>query len=426
MTIAAVRAQARRYARVSSTQASDAQVNLLMQDSIDEMANDVDGFPTEAYLSIAAKFDTKTNYAVRVTTTGGDDAMAATDVLITGTARTGTTGTVVASDFQATLRSAIGNLITCTWANFAFTIDTLDATTITFDAPTDVAYVDARDLLGLPASPTLSDFSFTGNFPQDCTMEATIPSDAFKVERVEWDYNLLDELPPSHFMSPEASGDPAYYRVRGREIRLTPSPLRQKSFHIEYRGAPAALVFQGYQECGLSDKAETSATGLSNTTTYYYKVNINGAGVTEYSILTAANTTFSAVMALLNTANTGYATWSLVGGDLRLTSDAVAGASTIAVTAGTSGTDLLTTMSITMETAVAGDLNMPSEIPSTFIQAIPHLTASKLMEETQEKMSDKEYMKYYQLVNKYKSDYGNRNTTVNVGAGGGRFPRVSI
>ena len=196
-------------------------------------------------------------------------------------------------------------------------------------------------------------------------------------------------------------------------------------FHIEYRGAPAATVFQGYQECGLSDKAETSATGLSTTTQYYYKININGAGVTEYDITTAASATFSAVIALLNAENTG-ATWALVGGNLRLTSDAVAGASTIAVTAGTTGTDLLTTMSITMETAVAGDLAIPTEIPGTFQQYIPHLVASKLLEETHEQMSDKEYMKYLQGVNKYKSDYHRRNTQIALGYPVARLPKVSM
>ena len=317
MTIAAALEQARRYARVSSTQASDSQVQLLMQDAIDELANDVDGFPTEAYLSIAAKFDVPVNYAIRITIAGTGDTLAATDVLVSASALTGATGTAVATAFTTAINTATGGAgATVTWANFYFTVAVTSATSITFAAPTTTTYVDARNLLGL--SGTTAAASVTGVFPQDCTMEATIPSTAFKIERVEWDGHPLYELPASYFMSPESQGDPQYYRVRGREIRLSPSPTRQESFHIEYRGAPAALSF----------------------------------GV---------------------------------------------------------------------------DTNLPTEIPGTFQQAIPHLVASKLLEETQEKMSDKEYMKYLQLVNKYKSDYGNRNTQVLVGPrSGSRFPRVSI
>ena len=425
MLIDDARTQARRYARVSSTQSSDAQLNMLMQDALDEMATDVGGFPTESYLSIAAKFDTKTNYAIRITTTGGDDAMEATDVLITGTDRTGATGDTVALDFQTTLRVAIGNLIEVTWSNFYFTVDTLDATSITFEAPTTTTYVDARDLLGLTGTPTLTDYSFDGNFPEDCTMETTLPTDAIKVERVEWDQNVLGALPRGYFMSPETSGDPRYYNLRGRELRLLPSPTRQELLHIEYKGSPTAINFQGYQECGLSDKAETSATGLDTTTQYYYKININGAGVTEYDITTAASATFSAVIALLNAENTG-ATWALVGGDLRLTSDAVAGASTIAVTAGTTGTDLLTTMSITMETAVAGDTSLPTEIPGIYQQYVPRLVASKLLDETHEKMANYNYGKYLQGVNKYKADYAARDTQIMVGRSIYRLPKVSM
>jgi len=425
MLIDDARTQARRYARVSSTQSSDAQLNMLMQDALDEMATDVGGFPTESYLSIAAKFDTKTNYAIRITTTGGGDAMAATDVLITGTDRTGATGDTVALDFQTTLRVAIGNLIEVTWSNFYFTVDTLDATSITFEAPTTTTYVDARDLLGLTGTPTLTDYSFDGNFPEDCTMETTLPTDAIKVERVEWDQNVLGALPRGYFMSPETSGDPRYYNLRGRELRLLPSPTRQELLHIEYKGSPTAINFQGYQECGLSDKAETSATGLDTTTQYYYKININGAGVTEYDITTAASATFSAVIALLNAENTG-ATWALVGGDLRLTSDAVAGASTIAVTAGTTGTDLLTTMSITMETAVAGDTSLPTEIPGIYQQYVPRLVASKLLDETHEKMANYNYGKYLQGVNKYKADYAARDTQIMVGRSIYRLPKVSM
>ena len=423
MLIDDARTQARRYSRVSSTQSSDAQLNLLMQDALDEFATDVGGFPTEEYLSIEARFDTKTNYAIRITTTGGGDAMAATDVVITGTARANTTGTIVASDFQTTLQAAIGNSATVTWSNFYFTIDTLDATSITLEAPTTTTYVDARELLGLPGSPTLSDFSFDGNFPEDCTMEATLPSDAIKVERVEWDQNELWPLPRHYFMSPETSGDPRYFSLRGRELRLRPSPTTQELFHIEYKGSTTALNFSGYQESTLSGESDESATGLSTTTAYDYKIAINGSAIATYTITTASDVTFSAVITLMNAQNTG-ATWSLVGGDLRCTSDAVSGVSSIGVTAGTVNTDLLVTMSMTMETAVDGDTSLPTEIPGIYQQYVPRLVASKLLDETHEKLANYQYGKYLQGVNKYKSDYAARDTEVRVDRYLYRLPRV--
>ena len=111
----------------------------------------------------------------------------------------------------------------------------------------------------------------------------------------------------------------------------------------------------GYQECGLSAKTGTTETGLAGTTQYYVKVNIDDAGVVEFDFTTAADTTFAGVIALLDAAVTGTA-WSIVSGDLRCSSNAVGAASTIAVTAGTTGTDFLVTLTgyTTMDSAVAG------------------------------------------------------------------------
>lgn len=427
MLIDDARTQARRYARVSSTQSSDAQLNKLMQDSIDEFATDVDGFPMEEYLSIGAKFDTKTNFAIRITITGGTNALAATDVALTTTARTGTTGTIVASDFQATLRTAIGGGANATvvWANFAFTVDTIDGTAITFAAPTTVTNVDARDLLGLDGTTTEAGADVTGAFPQDCTMEATIPSAALTVEQVEWDQNKLMELPRGYFISPEVSGSPAYYNVRGREIRVLPSPTTQELFHIEYRGAPTATVFQGYQELGLTGVSDESSSGLS-AQAYKVGLSINGATSADITTTIGADDTWAAVIILLNAQTTG-ATWAVVGGDIRLTSDAVTGVSSIAIVEGqTAGMLAGITGFTAVDTAVAGDTALPTEIPGTFHQYIPHLVASKLLEETHEKMSDKEYMKYLQGVNKYKSDYHRRNTQIALGYPVARLPKVSM
>jgi hypothetical protein len=121
-------------------------------------------------------------------------------------------------------------------------------------------------------------------------------------------------------------------------------------------------VGSGYQELGLSDITEATETGLSPTSVYFYKVNLNGAGVVEYYITTTTvAVTFTQLVALLNTSRkesddslmTGM-TWSLTGGDLRLTSDSALDTASIAITAGTTGTDLLASLTgfTSVDTAV--------------------------------------------------------------------------
>lgn len=116
----------------------------------------------------------------------------------------------------------------------------------------------------------------------------------------------------------------------------------------------------GYQECGLADKTLTTETGLATTTQYYFKVNVDGAGVVEEDFTTASDTTYAAVIALIDATIAAGATSGLTGtGDLRFTSDSTGTSSTIALSAGTTGTDLFATLTgfTAFNTAVAGSLN---------------------------------------------------------------------
>ncbi|GAG66922.1 unnamed protein product [marine sediment metagenome] len=117
----------------------------------------------------------------------------------------------------------------------------------------------------------------------------------------------------------------------------------------------------GYQECGLADKTGGTASGLAGETRYYYKINLNGAGVVEYDITTGATATFDEIIALMNAENTG-ATWEIVGGDLRCWSSMLASASTIALSAGTTGTNLFATLTnfTDFDAAVAGVILKPT------------------------------------------------------------------
>lgn len=129
----------------------------------------------------------------------------------------------------------------------------------------------------------------------------------------------------------------------------------QKSTTIAAAGtvevAPAGG--KGYQEFGLTGKADATESGLSGATDYYLTVALNGGVATEYSITTVATTTFTGINALLNAAITG-ATFAIINGDLRCTSNSTGAGSAVAITAGTTGTDLLATLTgfTAMDTAV--------------------------------------------------------------------------
>ncbi len=119
-------------------------------------------------------------------------------------------------------------------------------------------------------------------------------------------------------------------------------------------------IENGYQECGLSGKTLTTETGLANTTQYYFKINVDGAGVVEEDFTTASDTTYEAVIDLINATIAAGATAGLTGlGDLRFTSDLAGSSSSIALSAGTTGTDLFATLTgfTAFNTAVAGSLN---------------------------------------------------------------------
>jgi hypothetical protein len=430
MTLAALRSQARRYARVDTTAADDDQVNLLIQDSVDKFARDVGGFPEDVNLAIAAAFDTETNFAFHVKIVSNGIEVVDTDVPITATAREDATGTTVASDLQTALRAMTGaaGTETATWTDFYFTVDLKQGQLVSGDyvsisEPSADTYVDATEILNLSGTKTDSTV-ITGGFPPDCTQYVTLPSDAVSVERVEWDYNELIQTSLEYVQSSEAQGDPTHYAVRGRRIYLVPSPDEQDRFEVWYRGLPTSLVLSGYQECGLSGISDEKSTGLSATTDYYFKVTINGEQ-TEYSITTASDLTYSAVIALMNAEITG-ASFSIVGGDLRCTSDAVTGVSTIALAAGTTGTDLFDTLTgfSAFETAVAGDTDVPSEIPEQYQEAVVWLTATYLAyEQFDYEIGDRCERRYLDIMRRYRQDYANYTTTIEDNAFR-KWPRV--
>ena len=361
-----------------------------VQDAIDEavkrLAKDVGGsFVKDVYLAIAPKYWTATMMAIRLTITGGTNALAAVDIAITDTARTGTTGTVVASDLQAAIVAAGASGVTVTFSTttFKFTIDASDSTSITVGAPTTATYADATDLLFGKAD-TQTATSWVSSIGQDALMEVDLPSDYMpKKVYLEWDRDPLQESTFDLFTSPQTHGTPHAFHIQNKKLRLYYSPTEQKLLFMRYHYLPATLgLTAGYQEFGLSSKVGSTETGLTGSTQYYLKINIDSAGIVEYDITTASDTTFTAVIALLNAAISGV-TFALSGGDLRCTSNTTGVDSTISITAGTTGTDFLATLTgfSAMDAAVyEGDdeVDVPDEgEDAVFLYAVSVMWESK-------------------------------------------------
>ena len=421
MTLTEARTQAREFGRADSTGVSDARLNALIDKAIDEFSNDVGGFDLHAYPAISATFSTATHFAIRVTIVGGTSAMVATDVVITGTAQDNTTGTIVASDFQATLRTATGaSTVTVVWANFAFTVDTVDGTSITFEAPTTATYANACGLLGLSGTTTEAGADVTGDFPTDCTIRYTLPSGMISVQRVEWDGDELTPASQEFAQSPQSSGTPNEYYIRDRTLYFNPSPSQQGLCEIWYRGIPTALDYTGYQECGLTTRTDATATGLTGSTQYYFKVAIDGGAVTEYDITTASDVTYAAVIILMNAEVTG-ATFSLEDGDLRCSSASVTGTSTIALSAGTTGTNLFATLTgwAAFESAVVGDTALPSEIPANYHGGLVFLLAYYLLlMQFEDKLAGLRRAEYSKTMRSFRLERHSRNTEIDRNQGG--------
>ena len=120
---------------------------------------------------------------------------------------------------------------------------------------------------------------------------------------------------------------------------------------------PGSVCFKfyraGYQEVGLSGITPSTNSGLSASTTYYFKIAVDGGSVYEVAFATdSSNVNFGGKNGIIEKIqtilNTQYYTEGnlfekrvnvgIVGGDIRFTSGSHLSTSAIALTAGTSGT----------------------------------------------------------------------------------------
>lgn len=410
-------AKARRLARATTSGISDRDAVDWVNSAQKKFAKDVHGLTKEEYLSLAPRFDIQTNFAIRLTITGGTNALAATDVVICAASSLDQTGTQVAAALQVAILALAPTTLTVTWdlSAWKFTIDAIDSTSITLAAPSNITYINALSLLGLTAEETVST-EVIGDIPENCNLDISLPNDFLSIiSNPEWDGEPLYPAPWSEFISPLSTGTPTHYSIMGKRLRLNPMPLSQKMLHIWYKYIPEDFVeISGYQECGLTTRTLVTESGLTAATQYYFKVTVEGVQV-EYNITTGTTTIFASIIALMNTACLGICTWSLVNGDLRCTSDNTSGSSSIVLAIGTTGTDLFGTLTgwTAFEDSVPGEALDDLGVDDEWAMAIVYYTAYLMaMDNFEYTVADRQFVNYKMEVNNHILNMANNNTKI--------------
>jgi hypothetical protein len=249
MTLAQMVSKARALCRTDSTGKTDDEFTGAINNGQRMFAVDTHAAVKQEYLQCVPKFDTRTHFAIHFAT----DAASA-DVPLASADRTWISGATVASDLTDQLSSSTIATGTVSWSSttWRFAVNIAGASSIAVSAPTTPTYTDGTNLV-FGGGVSVATATFTGGFPEDCMVEASLPSDFLTMEYVEWDQNELHEAPYDNFLSPELSGTPEHYAVKGNRIRLFPSPDEQKKFHIWYKWTPAEFgTFSTSSACACS------------------------------------------------------------------------------------------------------------------------------------------------------------------------------
>ena len=235
MTRAEATGRVRRLSRTSAESLSSANITILLNEGIQEFAKMAHGLMTENYVTLTPKFDTRTNFYLAISV----DGASATTLAVTAATRDNASGGTVASDLQTSIQtvwaSATASWHSTTW-RFDLTIP--GSTSIAVAAPSGITQISALELIfGGAASGTAV---VSGGFPEDCTLEASLPTGFLSMNYVEWDGGELKNSTFDIFLSPQHTGTPEVYAVKSRKIRLYPVPTSQKLFKIFYKHIPAS------------------------------------------------------------------------------------------------------------------------------------------------------------------------------------------
>ena len=415
MTLKQALDKSRRIARVDSTGKTDTELMDCVNESVKAFVKRVQDVAKSAYLEIDPVFNTSAFMALNVEIIGGANAMAATDVTAV-IARENATGPALAGYLQDRLNAVIvGGSTTIVWddTNWRFVLTIPGATQVTIADPVDKNWMSACCMLGASGTATgTTETIFYGSVPEDCTKKVDLPTDFLAIlGNPEWDGDPIYPAPKSLFCSPEIFGEPTRYYIQQKTMLLSPSPNRQGSLRICYRYFPTEFdTVKGYQECGLTGLTYTTAIGISGQ--HSVDVSIDGAADVETVITIPSGAQWNAVLKLLN-ADTDGATWSLEDGDLRCTSDTEAEDSSIGLSAGSTGTDFLTAISATVETAVGPEYTTDVPIEDDYCMAVVYHVASQLLEESFESdLSMQALGQWSRLCQEYVVNRENQNTYI--------------
>jgi len=241
MTYGDVITKARELARVQVQGTSDARAIVLTSEAIRDFCRDIGGFRYTRKLEVSGTFLPESFEGFNLEIIGSSNNDIDSDIAA-ASSPTGKriTGTAMAALLQVQIRAAIGAGadLTVAWANFAFTVDAIDSTSIEISAPSStVAYIDAVSKYF--AAGATGTTSIVGGFPRGCTVGAALQSN-FRLElSVVWERNTLRETTEASFQDNGTTGSPAYFYIDNWDyILLYPSPTTQKDLSISYEGPP--------------------------------------------------------------------------------------------------------------------------------------------------------------------------------------------
>jgi hypothetical protein len=251
---------ARLTGAVTIATASDA-TKTYINEGVREFSKRVHGLSTEAFVALAPKFEYDTTFAIKFTLGGNVNTYGSTDIPIATTAGQNVTPTNFMAQIVTNVNAAVGSLtISMGWSpsNWVFYINAPASTTFCqLQAPTDLRYTDAtRIIFGGGISKTGS-ITITGPSPQNINLETSLPAGFLEMTDVLYGSVHLRPAPWDIFLYPFSTGQPQYYGVKNKVIRMYPVPNRQDQFEIYYNGMPTDLGTDGSSDsvaCPLSEE----------------------------------------------------------------------------------------------------------------------------------------------------------------------------
>lgn len=219
-----------------------------INEGVREFAKRVHGIAMETFISLNPLFEFDTKAAVKVTWKCGVSNFGSTDVPIASSALSEATPTTAGAHFASNLNATFATTsFSCGWSASTWTFVLSgpgSATSVAVGSPTDIRYWDgAAGLFG--GAITKSGATITGGFPQNCTLESSLPSGFLEIDYVKWRTWELTPAPFDIFTNPQANGTPSYYAVKNKKIRLYPVPTYQDRLEVYYTGMPTDLGVDG-------------------------------------------------------------------------------------------------------------------------------------------------------------------------------------